>query len=309
MVNAYEILQNNSANTKIREIGIHEYTKFKGLITIDSGGFLFMSKKTIDITPKIILELYEKSKPNFGVILDHPLNPSLPNEINKKRLSKTLQNTKKMLQSKQSSNPELMPVIHGYDTKTIKDYVKKLNKIGDFNIYGIGSLVPSVFNTKGASGIYNAVKIVSYIRKLLPTKTIHVFGIGSTVTMHIMFYAGADSIDSSSWRSKAAFGAIQLPGLGDRYITPRKRHKTYPQLKNDELKLLEECKCPICKKNGVEGLKRSFTLRALHNAWIYQREIEKTRKLMRNGDYEDYVKQVISKTRFSKTLAFLDKHT
>ena len=307
MLNAYEILQKNSADKRLRRKGVHKYMKFNGPIAMDSGGFLFMKKGIVDITPEMILKFYEESKPNFGVVLDYPLSPNLPHEEMRKRLSRTLENTKRMVKARQTSNPELIPVIHGYDTNSIRRYVKKLQEINEFNIYGIGSLVPSVFNTKGVGGIYNVVKIVSFVKTLLPTKIIHVFGIGSTLTMHLMFYAGADSIDSSSWRSKAAFGAIQLPELGDRYITPRKRHKKYPKLKKEELRILDDCKCPACRKEGLEGLRNSFTLRALHNAWVYQKEIEKIRKLIKNGEYETYARRIIKKTRFSKTLEIVDK--
>ncbi len=307
MLNAYEMLRTN----KIREVrrrGIHEYMGFNGLITMDSGGFLFM-KESIKpyINPEIILRLYEEGKPNFGVVLDYPLNPKLSHKEKEKRLLKTLENTKRMVEAKRTTNPKLIPVIHGYDENSIEHYVKKLGEIGDFDIYGIGSLVPSVFNTEGAGSVYNVVKIVSFVRTLLPTKIIHVFGVGSTLTMHLMFYAGADSVDSSSWRVKAAFGAIQLPELGDRYITRRKRHKSYPELKREELRLLDECKCPACGKEGLEGLRKSFTLRALHNAWVYQKEIEKTRKLIESSEYEEYVKHIIGKTIFSKALEIVDK--
>ena len=307
MLNAYEILQNRSITKRLREIGVHRYMEFNGLIAMDSGGFLFMKKGTIDIEPEAILTLYEESKPNFSVVLDYPLSPNLSYKEMEKRLFKTLENTKRMVEIRQTSNPELIPVIHGYDLDLIRRYIQKLKKIGEFNIYGIGSLVPSVFNTKGVGGIYNVVKIVSFVKALLPTKIIHVFGVGSTLTMHLMFYAGADSIDSSSWRSKAAFGAIQLQGIGDRFITPRKRHKVYPILKKEEYEILEECKCPACKKEGLEGLKSSFALRALHNAWIYQKEIENVRSLIKTGEYKEYVKKVIGKTRFSKVLEIIDK--
>jgi len=307
MLNAYEILQNHYESNHIKNRGVHNYMNFDGLIAIDSGGYLFMKKGKLTIKPIKILELYEESKPNFGVILDFPLVPNLSREEIQKRMIITLENTKYMAKAKQTPNPELIPVIHGYNLDSIERFVKKLQKIGEFNIYGIGSLVPSVFNTKGVGGIYNVVKIVSFVKTLLPNKIIHVFGIGSTLTMHLMFYAGANSLDSSSWRIKAAFGAIQLPEIGDRYITPRKRHKYYSNLKREELGILDECKCPACKKEGLEGLRNSFTLRALHNAWVYQKEIEKTKIMIKNGEYENYLKQIIKKTRFSKVLDYIDK--
>jgi tRNA-guanine family transglycosylase len=121
-----------------------------------------------------------------------------------------------------------------------------------------------------------------------------------------MFYAGADSVDSSAWRMKAAFGAIQLPGIGDRYISRKKRHKVYRDLSRDEKTLLEECKCPACRGYSLRGLRESFKLRALHNAWVYQKDVEKARKLVKKREDETYVKDILSKTRFSKMLDIVD---
>jgi tRNA-guanine family transglycosylase len=308
MLNAYDIISNKLIEKQIRIHGIHEYMKFYGLIAMDSGGFLFMKKRDMTITPEDLMSLYEEGRANFGVILDYPITPNLPLEVVKRRLLQTLENTERMLKIKQSINLELIPVIHGHDLKVVRHYIDMLEKIGDFNIYGIGSLVPSVFNTKGVGGIYNVIKIVLFVRTLLPDKILHVFGVGSSITMHLMYYIGVDSIDTTSWRVKAAFGAIQLPGVGDRYITDRERHKSYPALSREEQKILEECKCPVCKKEGLEGLKRSFTLRALHNAWVLQQEVEKTRKLIRSNEYGEYVREIIKKNKiFSKALEFADK--
>jgi len=305
MVNAYEILTKPSITKRIIDEGVHKYMGFDGLIAMDSGGFLFMNKKKVNVNPETIIDLYEKSKPNYAVVLDHPLLPNLPPEEINKRLEETLENTKIMLELKQSKNPVLIPVIHGFDKTTIKKYIRKLQDMGDFDVYGLGSLVPFVFSTTGNGGIYNLIEIVSLVRALLPDKIIHVFGVGSALTMHLMFYIGVDSVDTVSWRIKAAYGAIQLPGISDRYITPRKRHKKYASLSKEEEKILEKCNCPACRKEGIEGLIKSFKLRALHNAWVYQKEIEKTRRLMKDGEYEKYVESILSKNVvFAKALRY-----
>ncbi|MHA1505884.1 MAG: tRNA-guanine transglycosylase [Candidatus Asgardarchaeia archaeon] len=302
MFNAYEILNKPYVKREVIGVGIHNYVKFKKLVMMDSGGFLFMKKDEMNVNPIKIIDLYEKSKPNFGVVLDYPINPTLSENVVIKRLNKTLENTRKMVDMKSGPNPELIPVIHGYDTKTISWFIKELEKIYDFRIYGVGSLVPNVFNSKRSGGIYNVVKIVSFIRSILPDKILHVFGVGSSLTMHIMFYSGADSVDSASWRVKAAYGAIQLPGVGDRYITSKKKSKKYTPLSKKDIKLLEECKCPACKERGLEGLKESFELRAIHNAWVYQKEVEKARRLLDQGEYEDYVTDALRKSKFSKVI-------
>jgi tRNA-guanine family transglycosylase len=306
MVNAYEILRKNHANT-IAKKGIHNYLNFKGPVMMDSGGFLFMKKNILEVHPKTILELYERSKPDFGVILDHPIQPNLSRNERKKRQRKTLENTRYMVTLQKGKNPMLIPVIHGYSLQTVSWFIDQLNKIGDFEIYGIGSLVPSVFNTKDAGGIYNVVKIVSFVRKRLPDKKLHVFGVGSSLTMHLMFYIGADSVDSSGWRTKAAYGAIQLPGMADRYITKRKKHKDYPKLNKEERKILNNCDCPACKRNSVDSLMQSFQLRALHNAWVFQNEVKLARELIEDNTYDKYVERILQKTPFNHVFQYAKK--
>jgi len=307
MINAYEILQNPSINEKIKTQKVHKFLQFKGPIAIDSGGFFFMKKRILNVKPSDILKIYQESKPDYGVILDHPIGLGISEKEIRKRQLRTLKNTKIMIELHKESNPELIPVIHGHNTKSVEWFLDRLNKISDeFQTYGIGSLVPAVHNLKGSRiKIYDAVEIISFLRKKLPDKKIHVFGVGSTLTMHLMFYAGADSVDSSSWRTKAAFGAIQLQGIGDRYITTKKKHRRYPDLSRDEMKIIENCNCPACKNHGLEGLRESFSLRALHNAWIYQKEIERARKLVKRNEYEEYVGKMLKGSRFFKVFRYV----
>lgn len=305
LLNAYDVLQKPSIANKMKRSGVHDCLDFCGPIMMDSGGFLFMMKSTMKIRPQTISDLYEATKPNFGVVLDHPLTLGLTRREVRGRQLLTLRNTRRMISWKKSANPELTPVIHGHTIESVKWFIRQLNAIGEFRLYGIGSLVPSVFNARGVGGIHNVIRILSYVRKTLPGKKIHVFGVGSAITMHLMFAAGADSLDSSSWRSKAAYGIIQLPGIGDRYITGRAGKATgkkYLNLSRMEKKLLEACKCPACRREGLTDLKRSFNMRALHNAWVLQGEVEKARRRLREGTYDDYVDEVVGNSRFSNAL-------
>lgn len=305
MLNAYDILQNSGAVLeKLEKYGVHKFISFRGPILMDSGGFQIL-KKNIKIDPTKILNLYINTKPNFGVILDHPIPPLLNNKSKRLLQIKNLKLIKMAIEAHKDSNPVLIPVVHGYDLKSVEWYLNELEKIYDFEYVGIGSLVPSVFNSKGAVSIYEVVKMIRFMRKRFPDKWIHVFGVGSAITMHLMFYLGANSVDSSSWRVKAAYGAIQLPGIGDRYITDRKRWRDYKGLSDEELSLLESCKCPICRKYSIEGLKERFIFRALHNAWVYQKEVRIARKFIKNKKYSEYVENVIKNSRkYSKLFEF-----
>jgi tRNA-guanine family transglycosylase len=305
LFNAYDILQKTIIADRMRTFKIHSYLDFRGPVMMDSGGFMFMTKKHMKVKPEAILELYEDTRPNYGVALDHPLTIGLTEGETKRRQLRTLRNTRMMVEKRAGSNPELVPVIHGHTLRSVEWFVRQLAKVGDFEIYGIGSLVPSVFNAKGVGGINNVIQIISHVRKLLPKKLIHVFGVGSTITMHLMFASGADSLDSSSWRSKAAYGIVQLPAIGDRYITGRAGKATgkkYLNLSREEVRILEQCNCPACKRLGLYGLRRSFSMRALHNCWVFQKEVEKARKLRRRNEYLSYVNEVVGKSRFSNAL-------
>lgn len=97
------------------------------------------------------------------------------------------------------------------------------------------------------------INAISIIRKEFPDSFLHVFGVGSVSTMHLMFSLGVDSVDSMSWRMKAAYGAIQLPGIGDRFISPKNSRK-----KLMEEHLLSKCECPICVNKSLKERKKAL---------------------------------------------------
>lgn len=306
MLNAYDILKKPKIVERMKKEKVHRYLGFNGQVAIDSGGFLFMKHKELPISPIKLVELYESWKPNFAVVLDHPVFPSLPENIIRKRQQTTLENIRVMTEVKKSGNPILIPVIHGYNKTSLAWYINQLEKLGEFEIYGIGSLVPFVKGVKGAKGgLYKAVDILKIVKEYLPDKKLHIFGIGSSITMHLMFLAGADSVDSSSWRYKAAYGAIQLQGIGDRYITG-KASPRYPNLSKEEIEKIKKCECPACRQYGLKGLKEKFTLRALHNAWVYQQEIRIAREKIKEGTYEEYVKTLVARNKtYQKVFGYI----
>jgi 7-cyano-7-deazaguanine tRNA-ribosyltransferase len=304
VVNAFDIIKKSRVESAIRQQTIKAFLNFRGPVMIDSGGYLFMKSKELHVDLAGLVDLYEQAKPDFCVVMDHPLDAtSTKTEIRKRQVT-TLRNTERMVRLRSTNNPTLIPVIHGFDPESVDWYLDKLERIGEFEIYGIGSLVPSVFSSNGAGGIKNVIQIVSHVRKRLSSKRIHVFGVGSTLTMHLMYYCGADMVDSSGWRLKAAYGAVQMLGTGDRWITGHHRHKRYPQLSAQEKTILEMCTCPACKGYGFSGLRSSFTLRAIHNAWVYQKEVEIAKRLVNKSSYENYLEAIYISPQFKRMFDF-----
>lgn len=304
MVSAYEIIRNRKVYEEICEKGIHKYLGFDGLVIMDSGGFSFQKKDSLEVDPEDILELYEISKPDLGVVLDHPLNP-LENEMkNKDRWMKTLQNSDLMLKN---GKIPLIPVVHGYSLEDLRNSCNDIKKIHENPpIIGLGSIVPLIFKCRGSKKFKNSVNFiidsVRMVRKEFPDSLLHVFGIGSAKSMHLMYSLGVDSLDSMGWRLKAAYGCIQLPGVGDRY--PLNKNNGRPSLSKDDKKLLDLCECPICRykslKEKIEVLDSDFKSRAIHNAWVFMRERDLYYEKLLDGSCFDFCNERLKKGFFSK---------
>jgi tRNA-guanine family transglycosylase len=142
-----------------------------------------------------------------------------------------------------------------------------------------------------------ALEIIKTVRAEFPETFLHVFGVGGTTTMHLMFALGVDSLDSIGWRLKAGYGAVQLPGLGDRFTGNRHRKSRTLLIEDEKAKeALLGCKCPVCCDHTALGerlqaLDRSFNNRALHNAWVFVQEVSAFRERVKADSVESFVSQ------------------
>ena len=311
MVNAYFILKKASTYNKIVEMGIHKYLDYEGLVMMDSGGYLFQKKEEMDLDPLKVLDLYENYRPDIGVVLDHPFDPNSSNLINKKRWDITLKNTAIMIES--NSKVPLMPVIHGYSLKELEKACSDIKKIDDDpKLIGLGSLVPLIFSTTAGSKRFPdcmqfVMQSVKLIRREFPDAMIHAFGIGSTLTMHLMYSVGTDSLDSTGWRIKAAYGMIQLPGVSDRHVKTRNNGRRHLDIA--EKRILAKCECPICNGKNIEErmdiLDENFIPRAVHNAWVFKKEEEYFKDALKERNTRKFLDKRLNKSYYSKSFNYL----
>jgi len=316
LMNALDIFTTGQASQKARKAGINGYLGLDPSCPtlLDSGGYLYLKRNDLEADPYDILNLYEDLAPTIGAILDYPLDPLAAIEVNQRRWHQTLLNTRLMFE--RNSYLTLMPIIHAHSVAQAQKACIELREIiGEPIIVGIGSLVPLMrthhdgrllaeqtpqsnkATTKHKSSRHLAVEVIKTIRGEFPHAFLHVFGVGGTTTMHLMFALGADSLDSIGWRLKAGYGAIQLPGLGDRFTgyNPR-RNRTLLIEDSVAKEALLECQCPVCQehktfKRRLIALDRSFNNRALHNAWVFVQEVNAFRECVKAGSVEKFVSQ------------------
>ncbi len=312
LMNAWDILSASMVCQKIREYGIDQYLGLDQScpILLDSGGYLYLKRNDIEADPCKVLKLYEELNPTIGAVLDYPLDPFLAEQANEKRWQKTLANTRFMFEK--NGYLTLMPIIHAHSAAQAQRACADVREIvGEPSVVGIGSLVPlmrthhdgrllvreSQTSQHHQSSRHVALEVIKAVRVEFPKSFLHVFGVGGTTTMHLMFALGVDSLDSIGWRLKAGYGAVQLPGLGDRFTGIRCR-KNRTLLMDDEVAkaALLECQCPVClEHDSLEGrltaLDRSFDNRALHNAWVFVQEANACQEAIRTDSIESFVVQ------------------
>jgi tRNA-guanine family transglycosylase len=294
LVNAFQLLKKPLLSRTVQESGIKDYLGFNRALLMDSGGYLFQKNARMTVCATRIAEVYRDAEIDIGVALDHPLHPSLPSSQNGARWKRTLRNTELMVAT--ATSYAFMPVVHGYTSRKLKNACREIRRIvGDATIIGIGSLVPLMKGhlanggqCRGAANadrdhaqfIADALKIV---RDEFPRSFLHVFGVGGINTVVSLFALGADSVDSVAWRIKAAYGAIQLPGISDRFLSARSgTQKTRKVLGEQEAEVLADCRCPVCSQyDSVDWRKRqldgSFTSRTIHNGWTFLQEVRSFR--------------------------------
>jgi len=317
LVSAYDIITADEIDMDDYN-KIHNYFNFNNPILMDSGGYQFQKKDEINISTDRILEIYENLKPDMGVVLDHPLDPSKSLETNRKRWKVSFNNIKGMIFG--DLKTPIMPVVHGYTPEAIKKACEELKSIiEDPPLVGLGSLVPLMQNkyTKkvrdnndGDSPRNLVIDCVRTVRKEFPNSFYHVFGVGGASTMHMLFALGVDSIDSKAWRLKAGFGAIQLPGVSDRFISPPNEKRA--SLNKKEEKQLSNCSCPICENKSLKERKKeldnssstTFQNRAIHNAFVFKEEEEIIKNKIREDNDKKFVMDRLYRSPYKKLLKY-----
>jgi len=299
MVNAYTIANDGFASRIEEQGGIHAFLRYRGLLLMDSGGFQFAKRSSVDVAPDAILDVFQIAKPDVGIVLDHPLDPAVRKHVHRKRWRLTMRNTQIMMARR--SGVRIMPTVHGYDLRDLERACRELSSVCRPRSIAMGSLVPllrcvrrnGVWSDLSAAGYIGAA--VRTVRRMFPHSWLHILGVGGITTMHTFFALGVDSVDSISWRLKAAYGAIQLPGVGDRFVSPREGRRG---LDKGDLEKLEACECPTCRDHRLSARLRhldnanehTFKARAIHNAYVFLHEASRFQKFLRRSEEVELVK-------------------
>ncbi|MEL9939497.1 MAG: hypothetical protein QW348_01060 [Ignisphaera sp.] len=271
-------------------------------IWVDSGGYQIMVKG-MKLSVEDVFNRYKGIDGDYFMSLDIP--PSRFCYATKELVKENIRNFEYLYTKLDHKN--IIPVIHCYESSLL------FNAIDVYQSYGVrvvaygGAVPPSL--AKGGKGSRTTPLIPLAILVKLFKGNVHALGIGGTSTLYTALkIIGVRSLDSSSWRVKAAYGKVIVPGYGERYVGNGKASFGRKDLSKNEFEKLVEA----LQKSGfpyideVDMLIKSFRGRAIINAWIvrhYPDIFEDT-----NG-YSWIVKyaEALSKLNINELVEMLDK--
>jgi len=280
LISAFSMLYSKTKHgTKFRKLN-PEWTSQKlvkhdddAVTFMDSGGFSFINRE-MTLDPSYLIKFYDIINPDMAAILDYPF-PNQRQNINKKRWEVTLKNTEIMFNERGTHN--LMPVLHLDTFEGAKRHITQLEELfkrlgidNGFDYMAIGSLVRMhPYSTRPGDYPNQIIQTFKYIRKKFPESFIHAFGGGTFTKLFNFYYLGANSVDSCSWKLSSINGQLSHPRSTKTFqASARNKHYT-----PDNLKFLQECKCPLCQTYDLETLhelyacenKEGANNRAVHN--------------------------------------------
>lgn len=163
----------------------------------------------------------------------------------------------------------VVPVVHCYAPHLMLEAIDIYRSLGAKIIAFGGAVPPSMARMGRGSRVAPLIALAIAVKA--SRVPIHALGIGGSITMYsVVKVLGASSVDSSSWRVKAAYGKILVPGLGERYVGNGRARFGRVDLKPHELEMLKQ----YLEKTGfpyidkVEEMLRTFRGRAIINAWV-----------------------------------------
>lgn len=283
-----------------------------GELFLDNGAFT-ARMKGVSLKRDRVIEVQESIDPDRTIPLDYPFKAGEPANQMKKYWKKTRENII-YWQTSTKLRKRLVPTLHAWDKNSLIKNIQWLERNTDSDFIALGSIVgPGFQRFDGFFGdrqpstelIDMLALAISCVQKLTDFK-VHLMGFGSSPLMlHMGYYLGAQSTDSTGYRRKAAFGKIVLPGKGERHVgddsvTGRDFGNASMSIREgnpkreEDLALLNRCGCPICTTNA-DILWIDWKARAIHNEFVMKHEASVAHYFSSMGDstYENYLDRVV----------------
>lgn len=270
MVNAFDI----------KSVGAHRFRgrglrKYLGIdddveLWIDSGGYQFL-RRGIYIGVDELAKLYREIDADYYVSLDYPPGANITWRERSYYIARTVNaflRLRSMLRD-YTEEGRLVPVVHMSTGLALR--VQLGCYYDSARVLSVGGLIPYFMQRAGKGSRAKALLFLEIVRRLWDDR-LHALGLASAAIIPLLRGIGVDSSDTQTWRHKAAYGKIIVPGLGERHVSGKKVQFGPAVLKPEEERHVEDLARRASLETGttitLERLRRDFEARAVFNAYV-----------------------------------------
>ncbi len=233
-------------------------------VWVDSGGYQAMVKG-IKLSIEKVVERYRKLDADLFMSLDIPPRTLCPED--RELVKQNIENFDEL--RSRLEDREIVPVVHCYSPELMLEALDVYQSLGAKIIAFGGAVPPSMARMGRGSRLAPLIALAIVVKA--SKRPVHALGIGGSVTMYtVLKTLGAHSADSSSWRVKAAYGKVLVPGLGERYVGDGRARFGRVDMRSEDMELLkrslEATGFPYMDR--LDEMLNTFRGRAIINAWI-----------------------------------------
>jgi 7-cyano-7-deazaguanine tRNA-ribosyltransferase len=275
-----DLIGSTATRERVRSKGIHSLCPNGQRVMIDSGGYQYLRQGKFPLRWEELIDFYNECGADDGVSLDRPAG-AVSDAKTKIILAENLERYI-LMRGRAQANITIIPVLHGLSRPMVEWECRRLAAIDSAPpLVGLGGVVPHLMaitrNFRFGRDMAAKLKLVdllherfSVARETFPKSRLHVFGAGGTVSIAMALRAGANSVDSSGWRVRAAFGCILGPW--GRQLRIRSQTQSPRMFQRSLRNTMDGCRCPVCtgsvETHRASKLIKSFDSRATHNLWM-----------------------------------------
>ena len=309
MVSYAEFHQSPTRRERAMEDGLHASLGIPKRVKIylDNGAFRF-SRAGGEVPRDDYKAFVKSTQPDwYAIPQDYIPTPHMSYYKQNKCLEQTME------VNQEFSYDGYVPILHV--SRCLNKYIRLFNedeKLRKKPTFAIGGIVPNILRAPNAMSHKKILNSIYKVRETFANQKLHLFGVGGTATLHVAALLGMDSVDSVGWRTRAARGLVQLPGIGDRSVADLGNWKVR-EPNSQELEILKKCQCPACQEHRLEGLKKNRTFgfcnRATHNLWTLLEENRMIQEHLKAETYAEWYKEHLHNTIYRPLIdRLVEKH-
>lgn len=274
------ISQGDTAHQTIRNL----QDRYDINIMFDSGGYeVQIGNTTFDELQAYLHDFYENNQWGHRFVLPDnvPMTQDSPDEVDQKVKQTVDISSLFYRQLPDHLHDRALAVVQGHTQDQLRHCINTYKSLDGLNHLGFGS-----FGTSGVNNGVNMLTTDAYRNLKWAVQNtheagmdVHAFGIGGPTSIPLLYSAGVDSFDTTSWMRSSGYGNVFFP-FKSRYNASHRKKRGGKILTKDELPHLKaetNHSCPFCEK--MVQLRENRWDRIMHNLIVIYEMTERIEKM------------------------------